>query len=159
MLRDGQLEKVCAIICARSGLWHRGATWSREGPSEKARAFATGELPCSSTERLMVQVAFAIWQPIAHEADLGRMVRNFDGRQLAFVASLLSALAASERDGGEAVSLWIRERHVHVGKARLDERHAARDARDRETTLGALMPGDPIPPRDPMDDPPEWRLR
>lgn len=101
MLNHAQLVAVVQAICARAkpGV----ALWTLEGPTPLALKWRTRS-PLSSGERVLFQLAWAVWNSSSSKATVGDLLRSLDKGSLAFVASLLVAIA----DGNAvAIDAWL----------------------------------------------------
>jgi hypothetical protein len=97
---DAQLARVCGALCARVGM---GELWTPDGPSDRATALLeTGGGPLSSGERVMLLVAWAVWNG-DEGARFGDVIHRLDGRCLVALGTLLIAVAG----GGAAVDEWL----------------------------------------------------
>ena len=104
-MRDEQLPRICNAICLRSGLAARGACFEGPGdgvPTEAARQFFEGRRGCSTGERLLLGVAFALHNH-RNTVTLGDLLRVLDGPNLVMVGELLAALGR----GDVAIELWL----------------------------------------------------
>lgn len=105
MLRDRQLERICAALCARA---RRPQAWGSDGrPADAGLAILRGEDDrLSSSQRVLVEVAFATWNQMNREARVADAIRLLDNVNLRMVGQLL-CLLGEERDQAGAAERWL----------------------------------------------------
>jgi hypothetical protein len=99
---DKQRALACAILCARIRP-DRGPLWQVEPypePTQLALQILEGVEGCSSSERLVVRVAFDFWNGLG-EATVGECVHVLDNDHMARVSELMMAVCSSA-----AVGVW-----------------------------------------------------
>lgn len=101
MMRDHeQLVAVVQAICRR--IPKDVVLWTAEGPTDLAVRWLKRS-PLSAGERVLFQVAWAVWNGTSSKLALGGVFHRMDGAQQTFVGSLLIALGG----GAHGVDLWL----------------------------------------------------
>ena len=102
---DAQLARVCELLCARvgkPGMWQVLSPTSGEA-TDTACDFKAGN-PWSHGERLMFDVAWAVWNQSV-SPDFGELINVLDSERLALLGRLLIAIAG----GSAAIDRWLAE--------------------------------------------------
>jgi hypothetical protein len=98
---DAQAAKVCISLCNLVGIEN---AWNLKGPERLAFRVRDGEDGLSTRERILVRVAWALWNRQG-EVQLLELL-ELDPRRLAIVCALLVAVATHP----EQVDAWLSER-------------------------------------------------
>jgi len=97
---DAQVNEVCTVLLERA---HMRGFWTREGPTKKAHEFVEEGGPMSSGERVMLLVAYGLWNGTGGLEFAALM--QLDDENLEAVGSLLVALATG--NDASAIETWI----------------------------------------------------
>lgn len=98
---DQQINAACTVLLERA---HMRGFWTGASPTEKTHGFAEKDGgPMSSGERVMLLVAYAMWNGTGG-LELAALMK-LDDENLEAVASLLGAIADGRNAG--AVDEWI----------------------------------------------------
>ena len=101
MVRDDkQLAAVCIAVCRR--IPEDVELWTLDGPAELAKRWRKRS-PLSSGERVLLLVAWALWNNSTPRILFADVVHSLSGDNLAFLGGLLVALAG----GSEAIDGWL----------------------------------------------------
>ncbi len=87
---DQQRAAVCQVVCTLGKV--PGTYWTDDGPTEAAKAVLDDRDALSSGERLMVLVAWDVWNGHG-KVHIERLLRTLDGDNLRHVGWLLYALS------------------------------------------------------------------
>jgi hypothetical protein len=98
---DRQLALVCRALCTRAGV---PDAWTPDGPAGVAFAVQEGRDPLSSGQRVLVLVAWALWNGTG-DLTIARLLDVLDGEHVRALAGLLVARV----DGADAVDAWLRD--------------------------------------------------
>lgn len=140
MRNHAQLVAVVQAVCARVAPGVK--LWTLDGPTDVARKWHRRN-PLSSGERVLFNVAWAVWNSDNVKATVADLVTRLDGRSLAFVASLLAALA----DGNPlAIDRWLAEQDPARQQQQAPDRAAAawKATLDARAELGKLLDAETV---------------
>jgi hypothetical protein len=101
---EAERAAVCAALCSHVN--KAGVTWwTEDGPTDAAVAVVEGRSGLSHGERLMVLVAWAVWNGRG-SVNLSELMDTLDGRNIRAVGLLLVALAG---DAPGSVARWLEQ--------------------------------------------------
>lgn len=97
---DVERAAVCQKLCDSVRL---GEMFAADGPTKRALAFRKSA-PFSSGEKLMLRLAWLLWNDSNPSVGVIELVNTLDGPRLRLVGSLLVALASY---GSTAIAEWL----------------------------------------------------
>ena len=109
MMRDDrQLAAVCCAVCRR--IQKDVVLWTHEGPTELAKRWKKRS-PLSSGERVLLLVAWTLWNNSTPRIQFSAVIDTLDGDNLVFIGALLVALGS----GMAEVDRWLEAQGVRHG--------------------------------------------